>query len=61
MPPLDVDAGVALFVDRAREHRPEVDVGEEALATIRAIAERWAASHWRSSWRPRAPGCSARP
>ncbi len=40
MPPLDLDAGVALFVDRAREHRPEVDVGEEALATIRAIAER---------------------
>ena len=40
VPPLDVDAGVALFVDRAREHRPEVDVGVEALATIRAIAER---------------------
>jgi predicted ATPase/class 3 adenylate cyclase len=40
VPPLDVDAGVALFVDRAREHRPGVDVGDEALATIRAIVER---------------------
>ena len=40
VPPLDVDAGVALFIDRAREHRPDVDVGDEALATIRAIAER---------------------
>jgi predicted ATPase/class 3 adenylate cyclase len=40
VPPLDLDAGVALFVDRAREHRPDVDVGDEAVATIRAIAER---------------------
>ena len=40
VPPLDLDAGIALFVDRAREHRPDVVVGDEALRTIRAIVER---------------------
>ena len=40
IPPLDVTAGIALFVDRARSHRPDLVLGEDTLAAIRAISER---------------------
>ena len=40
VPPLEADAGVALFVDRAREHRPGLVLGDDAMDAIRAIAER---------------------
>ena len=40
VPPLSVDAGIALFVDRARSHRPDLVLTDDALAAIRAIAER---------------------
>ena len=40
IPPLDVTAGMALFVDRARSHRPDLVLGEDTLAAIRAISER---------------------
>jgi predicted ATPase/class 3 adenylate cyclase len=40
VPPLEADAGVALFVDRAREHRPGIVLGDDAMDAIRAIAER---------------------
>ncbi len=40
VPPLDTDAGVALFIDRARALRPDLVLGEDALASVRAISER---------------------
>jgi predicted ATPase/class 3 adenylate cyclase len=40
VPPLDPDEGVALFIDRARAHRPDLAFTEDALAAVRAIAER---------------------
>ena len=40
VPPLDLDAGVALFLDRARGHRPDLVLGEEPMAAVRAIAAR---------------------
>ncbi len=40
VPPLDVDAGVALFVDRARAHRSDIVLGDDTMTAIRAIAER---------------------
>ncbi|MEO8469375.1 MAG: adenylate/guanylate cyclase domain-containing protein [Chloroflexota bacterium] len=40
VPPLDVAAGVNLFVDRARAHRPDLVLGDDAVAAIRQIAER---------------------
>ena len=40
VPPLDVAAGVALFEDRARSHRPDLELREDDRAAIRAIAER---------------------
>jgi predicted ATPase/class 3 adenylate cyclase len=38
--PLDVDAGAALFEDRARLHRPDLVIDEAMRATILQIAER---------------------
>ncbi len=40
VPPLDVDAGVTLFVDRARTHRSDLVLGDDAMTAIRAISER---------------------
>jgi predicted ATPase/class 3 adenylate cyclase len=40
VPPLDVAAGVALFEDRARMHRPDLVLDEAARATITEICER---------------------
>ncbi len=40
VPPLDLDEGVALFLDRARAHRPNLVLTEDSLAAVRAIAER---------------------
>ncbi len=40
VPPLDVESGVALFVDRARALRSDIVLGEDAMVAIRAIAER---------------------
>jgi len=40
VPPLDAAAGIALFEDRARTHRPGLVLGDEAKAAIRAICER---------------------
>ena len=40
VPPLEAEAGVALFLDRAREHRPGLVLDEQAMTAIRAIAER---------------------
>ena len=40
VPPLATDAAVALFEDRARSHRADLELGDEARAAIRAIAER---------------------
>ena len=40
VPPLDPDEGTALFIDRARAHRPDLAFTEDALAAVRAIAER---------------------
>ena len=40
VPPLDLDAGIALFLDRARAHRPDLACTEDELAAMRAIAER---------------------
>ncbi len=40
VPPLDVDAGVRLFVDRARSHRSDLVLGDDAFVAVRAIAER---------------------
>jgi predicted ATPase/class 3 adenylate cyclase len=40
VPPLEAEAGVALFLDRAGEHRPGLVLDEQAMTAIRAIAER---------------------
>ena len=40
VPPLELDEGVALFVDRARAHRADFALTEDTLAAVRAIAER---------------------
>src|SRR6478735_7124828 len=40
VPPLDTSAGVALFEERARSHRPGLAFGDDAAAAIRAICER---------------------
>jgi predicted ATPase/class 3 adenylate cyclase len=40
VPPLDVDAGVRLFEDRARAQRPDLAITPETSIAIRAIAER---------------------
>jgi predicted ATPase/class 3 adenylate cyclase len=40
VPPLDPDEGTALFIDRARAHRPDLACTEDELASMRAIAER---------------------
>ncbi len=40
VPPLDVASGAALFEDRARSHRPDLVLTDEARAAIRAICER---------------------
>ena len=40
VPPLDPDAGVALFVARATALRPDLDLGDDARAVIRQICER---------------------
>ena len=40
VPPLDVASGVALFEDRARSHRPDLVLTDEARTAIRAICER---------------------
>lgn len=40
VPPLDVDAGVRLFVDRARSHRSDLVLSDDAFVAVRAIAER---------------------
>lgn len=40
VPPLDVDAGVMLFVDRARAHRSDLVLDDESFVAIRSIAER---------------------
>jgi predicted ATPase/class 3 adenylate cyclase len=40
VPPLDADAGVALFTARATALRPDLDVSEEARAIIRQICDR---------------------
>jgi predicted ATPase/class 3 adenylate cyclase len=40
VPPLELDAGIALFMDRARTHRPGIVMGADATAAVRAICER---------------------
>lgn len=40
VPPLDIEAGVALFEDRARSHRPDLVLTDSGRAAIRAICER---------------------
>ena len=40
VPPLDVDAGAALFEDRARSHRSDLEISDEARVAIRTITER---------------------
>ncbi|MEO8461733.1 MAG: adenylate/guanylate cyclase domain-containing protein [Chloroflexota bacterium] len=40
VPPLDPDASVALFIDRARALRPDFEAAGDALVAIRAICER---------------------
>ena len=40
VPPLDVPAGVALFEERARSHRPDLELSDDARTAIRAICER---------------------
>ena len=40
VPPLDMAAGVSLFEDRARSHRPDLVLTDEARAAILAICER---------------------
>ena len=40
VPPLGTDAGIALFVDRARGQRPDLVLTDDAMASIRAICER---------------------
>ena len=40
IPPLEADSSVSLFLDRAREHRPDLALDKAAMDAIRAIAER---------------------
>ena len=40
VPPLDADAGTALFMERAGEQRPDLVATEDSVAAARAIAER---------------------
>ncbi|HEX7951068.1 MAG TPA: adenylate/guanylate cyclase domain-containing protein [Candidatus Limnocylindrales bacterium] len=40
VPPLDLGAGIRLFEDRARAHRPDIAVNDEAMRAIREICER---------------------
>jgi predicted ATPase/class 3 adenylate cyclase len=40
VPPLEVQAGVALFEERARSHRPDLELSDDARTAIRAICER---------------------
>jgi predicted ATPase/class 3 adenylate cyclase len=40
VPPLDASAGIELFEERARTHRPGLAFGDDAAAAIRAICER---------------------
>jgi predicted ATPase/class 3 adenylate cyclase len=40
VPPLDVASGMVLFEDRARSHRPDLSLTDDARAAIRAICER---------------------
>ena len=40
VPPLDIEAGVALFERLARLHRPDLHLGDDSRATVRAISER---------------------
>ncbi len=40
VPPLDVEAGIRLFEDRARAQRPDLILDAETSTTIRAICER---------------------
>lgn len=40
VPPLDLGAGVRLFEDRARAHRPDLVMNDESLRAIREICER---------------------
>jgi len=40
VPPLDVEAGIALFEERARSQRPDLVLNDEARGAIRAICER---------------------
>jgi predicted ATPase/class 3 adenylate cyclase len=40
IPPLEVDTSVSLFIDRAREHRPDLVLDDSAMTAIRSIAER---------------------
>ena len=40
VPPLDLGAGVRLFEDRARAHRPDLAVNDETMRAIREICER---------------------
>jgi predicted ATPase/class 3 adenylate cyclase len=40
VPPLETDAAVALFVDRARGQRPDLVLTDDVMASIRSICER---------------------
>jgi predicted ATPase/class 3 adenylate cyclase len=40
VPPLGLEAGIELFVDRARPHRPDLSLTDDAMAAIRSIAVR---------------------
>ena len=40
VPPLDTEAGMALFLDRARTHRPDLALTDDTLTAIRGICER---------------------
>ncbi|HEY7131312.1 MAG TPA: adenylate/guanylate cyclase domain-containing protein [Candidatus Limnocylindrales bacterium] len=40
VPPLDATAGIELFEERARTHRPGLAFGDDAAAAIRAICDR---------------------
>ncbi len=40
VPPLDLEAGIALFVERAQAHRPDLVLGGASMSAIRAICER---------------------
>jgi predicted ATPase/class 3 adenylate cyclase len=40
VPPLEVEAGVSLFIDRARATRPDLVLDDAAMGSVRAISER---------------------